>query len=66
MENMLTGRLYLSSEISGGVFDEASRGLDEEQVQILELTRGLLSMVCAWDENKVSSHYAETDRVARP
>jgi hypothetical protein len=36
MENMLTGRLYLSSELSGGVFDEASRGLDEEQVQILE------------------------------
>jgi hypothetical protein len=53
MENMLTGRLYLSSELSGGVFDEASRALDEEQVQILESTRGLLSMVCAWDKNKV-------------
>lgn len=53
MENMLTGRLYLSSELSGGVFDEASRALDEEQVQILGSTRGLLSMVCAWDNNKV-------------
>jgi hypothetical protein len=26
-KNMLTGRLYLSSELSGGVFDEASRSL---------------------------------------
>jgi hypothetical protein len=29
MGNMLTGRLYLSNELSGGVFDEASRSLDE-------------------------------------
>lgn len=26
---MLTGRLYLSSDLRGGVFDEASRSLDE-------------------------------------
>jgi len=31
MENMLTGRLYLSSELIGGVFDEASRSLNEVQ-----------------------------------
>jgi len=26
---MLTGRLYLSSELIGGVFDEANRSLNE-------------------------------------
>jgi hypothetical protein len=48
MENMLTGRLYLSSELSGGVFDEASRGLDEEQIQILEdrLERAIVDGLC--------------------
>ncbi len=29
IENMLTGRLYLSNEVIGGVFDEASRSLNE-------------------------------------
>jgi hypothetical protein len=27
--NMLTGRLYLSNELVGGVFDEANRSLKE-------------------------------------
>jgi len=29
MRDMLTGSLYLSNELGGGVFDEASRSLDE-------------------------------------
>jgi hypothetical protein len=28
--NMLTGRLYLSNELIGGVFDEANRSLNDE------------------------------------
>ena len=31
MGNMLTGRLYLSSGLVGGVFDEANRSLDERR-----------------------------------
>jgi hypothetical protein len=31
MGNMLTGHLYLSSDFSGGVFDEAHRSLDERR-----------------------------------
>ena len=51
---MLTGHLYLSSELSGGVFDEASRSMNEAK----EMIAALLpyddsSMVCAWVQNKV-------------
>ena len=34
MRNMLTGRLYLSSDFGGGVFDEASRSLDERREEV--------------------------------
>jgi hypothetical protein len=35
---MLTGHLYLSSELSGGVFDEASRSMNEAKEMIAALT----------------------------
>lgn len=61
--NMLTGRLYLSSELGGGVFDEASRSLDEEQVQIIDAD---LSTFRRWSvrgiQIRFSSHPAETPR----
>ena len=56
---MLTGRLYLSNELIGGVFDEANRSLNEVQVQIFDL---LLSF-CRWSVRGIkirfTSYYAE-------
>jgi hypothetical protein len=46
--NMLTGRLYLSNDLGGGVFDEASRSLDERRRERITADLRLLSMVCAW------------------
>lgn len=44
---MLTGRLYLSSDLRGGVFDEASRSLDErsEEVNLSDL-RAFVDGLC--------------------
>ena len=49
---MLTGRLYLSSDFGGGVFDEASRSLDErrEEVYTADL-RVIVDGLCV--ENKI-------------
>jgi hypothetical protein len=52
---MLTGHLYLSSDLSGGVFDEASRSLEREEKKRITGPCELLSMVCAWKYNKVLS-----------
>jgi hypothetical protein len=57
--NMLTGLIYLSSELIGGVFDEANRSLNEVQVQIFD---PLLSF-CRWSVRGIkirfASYYAE-------